>query len=254
MGSPIDEAHRSRHGETQRQVSLSHGFWIGKFEVNQDAYQKIMDANPSEFSTLGKFGRRVIGLDTKRFPVECVSWEDAIEFCSRLTRIERLAGRLPADWAYTLPTEAQWEYACRAKTTTATAFGENISATDANFRDDVESTGDETLTGSGRPREVGGSRPNAWGLQEMHGNVSEWCLDSYQDEPPGGIDPRSDVPDARFRVIRGGRWNFGGEICRSAYRGGEPSSSRHNGLGFRVALAWVSGGDPEDTKLPKRKS
>jgi len=134
-----------------------------------------------------------------------------------------------------LPTEAQWEYACRAGTTTATAFGDRLSSADANFNGEKPFNGAPEGPYLRETRPVGRYRPNAWGLHDMHGNVCEWCLDGYSEQLPGGVDPLGPASAPR-RVFRGGGWDLLGVQCLSSHRSwGEPDG-RGSGLGFRVAL------------------
>jgi antitoxin component YwqK of YwqJK toxin-antitoxin module len=160
MGSPSSEKDRF-DDETPHTVTLTQGFHLGKHEVTQSQWEKVMGSNPSEF----KGGYR---------PVEKVSWTDVTSFCNKLTASERVAGRLPVGMTYQLPTEAQWEYACRAGTKTTFSFGDGLTSAQANI--------------SGGPREttdVGKYPANAWGFHDMHGNVWEWCADWYGDYPTG---------------------------------------------------------------------
>ena len=234
MGSPESEI-GGYSDETQHSVTISHGFWIGKYEVTQAQYKAIMKVNPSEF----------MGAD---LPVECVTWDDAMEFCKKLTKIEKAAGRLPEGYEYTLPTEAQWEYACRAGTTTALNSGKNLSAKyECPEMDEVgwyqynsgflDSNGNWTDNGKTFP--VGQKKPNAWGLYDMHGNVYEWCLDWYGDYPASSVMDPQGASTGSFRVIRGGGWISYAYSCRSAYRGYYYPDDRDYCYGFRVALAPV---------------
>ncbi len=223
MGSPPDEPNRY-DDEDQVEVTLSHGFWLGKYPVTQQEYEQIMGNNPSKFSASGRGKDKVAGIDTSRFPVESVSWEDAMEFFRKLTEQERGAGRLAEGWKYTLPTEAQWEYACRAGTTTAYWFGSSINAKQANFEGKV-----------GRPTPVGSYPSNGWGLYDTHGNVLEWCLDKYAGQLSGGMDPSGPVTSADG-VFRGGSWGHVAQHARAAYRLRNAPSDRGDALGFRGAL------------------
>jgi formylglycine-generating enzyme required for sulfatase activity len=214
MGSPPDEPLR-RDDERQVEVTISDGFWLGKHEVSQAQWKAVMRDNPSSFASPG--GK----------PVESVSWDEAAEFCKKLTEQEGTAGRLPGGWEFRLPSEAQWEYGCRAGHATMTAFGSELPTfKDANFGGSL-----------GRPADVGSYQPNAWGMHDMHGNVWEWCRDTYVKTLPGGTDPeaRENSPE---RVIRGGGWRSESS-WRSAARWKFPHGSRDRDLGFRIALVRI---------------
>jgi sulfatase modifying factor 1 len=213
MGSPPGEKDREDN-ETQHEVTLTKGFYLGKHEVTQGQWEKVMGTNPSEFKGAA-------------LPVEQVLWTDAMKFCEKLTQTEKEAGRLPEGWTYTLPTEARWEYACRAGTTTATAFGDSLSSKQANFRGSYPYGGASKGPYLGRTTDVGVYPANAWGFHDMHGNVWEWCLDWYGDYPAGA---------ARDSVSRGGSWNNVGWNLRSAVRGRYAPVSRGINLGFRLSL------------------
>lgn len=223
MGSPASEPGRRPNEGPQAMVTFSTNYWLGKFEVTQREYQNVMGTNPSFFG--GE-------LD---LPVDQVSWDDATNYCGRLTARELAAGRLPAGYEYRLPTEAQWEFACRAGTTTATAYGSSLSSTQANFSGDLPYNGGTPGPYLRRTTKVGGYAANAWGLHDMHGNVEEWCLDSMKVHP-GGSDPTLTVI---FRVLRGGSYSSDGQGCRSARRWGAFPETRSDGIGFRIALVPV---------------
>ena len=224
MGSPSDELGRDSD-ETQHQVTLTRGYWLGKYEVTQAQYEAVMGTNPSYFK----------GAD---FPVEKVSWYNAMDFCAKLTDIERAAGRLPEGYEYTLPTEAQWEYACRAETTTALNSGKNLS--DKNKCPEMDEVGWYEYNSDSTTHPVGQKMPNAWGLYDMHGNVFEWCLDWYGSYPSSAVTDPKGSSSGSYRVIRGGSWNFNAYSCRSAYRfDSTPSDFNRNYYGFRVALSIV---------------
>ncbi|MBO4714971.1 MAG: formylglycine-generating enzyme family protein [Verrucomicrobia bacterium] len=226
MGSPKDELGRE-NDETQHEVTLTKAYWLGKYEVTQAQYEAIMGTNPSYFK----------GAD---LPVEQVTWYDAMEFCEKLTEIERAAGRLPEGYEYTLPTEAQWEYAYRAGTTTALNNGKDLS--DYWECPEMDEVGWYVGNSDGMTHPVGQKKPNAWGLYDMHGNVYEWCSDWYDfdypteavTDPAGPISVRDE-----YRVMRGGGWDHDANYCRSAYRGRYNPDSNYRNRGFRVALAPV---------------
>lgn len=232
MGSPATEPGR-RVDEQQVDVTLTRGFWAGAFEVTQGQWRQAI-------GTLPRRGPSPAFGEGETFPVYWVSWDDALRFCEALTTRARQHASIPATWAFTLPTEAQWEYACRAGTTTATAFGDVLSTDRINFDPDAD-TRTTRLPGGARPA---GSYPaNAWNLHDMHGNVWEWCADYYHARLPGGTDPDlSGVPGVRnrdgsySRVRRGGAWIESAASCRSASRLRlEPYLSSDH-IGFRVVL------------------
>ncbi len=193
------------------QATLSRGFWLGKTEVTQAQWVAVMGSNPSTFQ----------GDDR---PVEQVSWDDAIEFCRKLTERERAASRLPAGYLYTLPTEAQREYACRAGAT-----GDHPGELGALAW--YSNNSDYTT------HPVGRKQANAWGLYDMHGNVWEWCLDWYGNYPGGSVTDPTGAVQGTDRAVRGGSWNLGASACRFADRSRALPSSHDEGLGFRLALA-----------------
>ena len=211
MGSPTTEAGRGGE-EILHPVILTEGFHLGKNEVTQSQWERVMGSNPSRHK----------GADR---PVERVSWTGVTAFCEKLTALEREAGRLPAGMAYQLPTEAQWEYACRAGTTTAYAFGDSLTSGQANI--------------SGGPRgttEVGKYPANGWGFHDMHGNVWEWCADWYGDYPAGAVRDPVGPADGSFRVLRGGSWFYSAYSTRSAHRFRDGPAGSHWYLGFRLSL------------------
>jgi len=232
MGAPPSEAEASVWDGPQTAVTITYAFKMGKFELTQAEYLAVMDNNPSYFT----------GISNR--PVEQVSWTNAMDYCARLTSSQRWAGCLPAGWAYRLPTEAEWEYACRAGTSTAFAYGPALRSGMATFNGQKEydaSVGTEYNSAgivAPKPSVVGAYAPNAWGLFDMHGNVWEWCLDWWADQLPGGSVTDPPGPGLSLhRVIRGGCWYNAGSNCRSACRGSAVLDYRGNDLGFRVVLA-----------------
>jgi len=226
MGSPSTEKDRQDDEGPQTPVTLRRGFWMSKHEVTQAEYQAVMGNNPSKFTG-----------DMKR-PVEQVTWYDATNYCGKLTQQERQAGRLPAGCVYRLPMEAEWEYACRAGTTTATAYGNSLSSTQANFNGNHPYNGAAVGPNLSRTTAVGSYAPNAWGLYDMHGNVWEWCSDWFQGNLPGGsMTSPSGPASGAYRVDRGGSWARGGGLCRSAYRYGDWPDRRYLDIGFRPVLS-----------------
>ena len=220
MGSPEDEAGRYSYEGPQHEVTLSRAFWLGRYPVTQAEYAKVM---------MGENHSRFKG---ENRPVESVSWEEAVEFCRRLTEHCRTAGTLPEGNEFRLPTEAEWEYCCRAGGTSAYCYGDD-EARLADYAWYERNSKKET-------HEVGLKKANSWGLHDMHGNVWEWCLDAeewsarYKDKE-SVVDPLSD--SGQRRVNRGGSWHSTGRNCRSAFRFALVPALRHDGLGFRVCLA-----------------
>jgi len=222
MGSPPNEPER-RPDEDQVEVTLSKGFWAGKYEVTQGQWQRVVGKFPGEF-TAGE------GED---FPVYTINFAEAEDFCQKLTVIAHASGELPAAWEFRLPTEAQWEYACRAGTTTATSFGDKLSSKQANFQGKPYN-GAEEGPSLKRAARVGSYPANPWGLHDVHGNEFEWCRDWYHVKLPGGVDPDLHDAPARSRVRRGGCWADEGWPCRSAFRLRFEPERRHDHIGFRV--------------------
>ena len=201
------------------QATLTQPFWMGKYEVTQSEYQAVVGINPSNFASAPNAPQR---------PVETVSWNSAVAYCQALTATEQAAGRVPAGYQYRLPTEAEWEYCCRAGTTTEWHTGTSISSSQANIGGGF----------SGQTTVVGSFVPNAFGLHDMHGNVNEWCLDSLEMYAPGPV-IHPFATGGLYRVIRGGGWMYGSSDCRSAGRGGDYPTSAYISFGFRIVLAPV---------------
>ena len=200
-------------------VTLTQSFELGKYEVTQGEWKKVMGTEPWK-------GLAGVQAD-KDCPATYVSWDDATAFCEKLTAIERKAGTLKANEEYRLPTEAKWEYACRAGTTTAFSFGDDKSKLGEYAWFD-DNTGSEKYA-----HKVGLKKPNPWGMHDMHGNAWEWCSDWYG-TLPGGTDPVG-PKGGSDRVNRGGGWWCSPGNCRSANRDDSSPSYRGDFLGFRVA-------------------
>ncbi len=208
---------------------------MAAFQVTQDQYQRLMGNNPSYFCATGGGKDKVRGIDTKRFPVEALTWDEAVAFCKKLSDLpeETKAGR-----TYRLPAEAQWEYSCRGGATSSQPFhfGNSLSSTQANFDGNYPFGGAAKGPYLERPCPVGSYAANAFGLFDMHGNVWEWCLDWY-DEHYYKNSPKRDPqgPEkGECRVLRGGSWNYIGNYCRAAYRLGLAPGARDRSRGFRV--------------------
>jgi len=208
MGSPSSENDRRDCEGPQHRVKITKDFWMGQTEVTQAQWQAVMGSNPSH-------------LVNDNLPVGRVSWNDAREFWNRLSRKE--------DKTYRLPTEAEWEYACRAGTTTPFSTGETISTDQANYHGKNGR--------KGKPVDVGSFSANAFGLFDMHGNVWEWCLDTYVDSYRNAatVDPTG-PSHGGYCVVRGGSWDYPPTLCRSANRTSNGRDSRFNDIGFRVVL------------------
>jgi formylglycine-generating enzyme required for sulfatase activity len=235
MGSPSGEPER-RPGEDQVEVTLSRGFWMGKYEATQGQWKRVLGMLPGELTAELPEG--------DDYPVGNVNFAEAEAFCRKLTEVARRSGALPEDWEFRLPTEAQWEYACRAGSTTATSFGDSLSSKQANFKGKPYNGG-EPGPSPGRAAKVGSYPANAWGLHDMHGNTYEWCRDWYHARLPGGVDPdlyaaKSTATKNRAgdtsRVRRSGCWTDDGWVCRSAFRLRFEPERRYDHIGFRVAV------------------
>ncbi len=213
MGSPKEEVGRREgpnNAERQHEVQISKGFWMGVHEVTQEVYDQVMGKNPSHFKG-------------KRLPVEQVTVEDAMEFCKRASKIE---GR-----TFDLPTEAEWEYACRAGSKGPFHSGNALSSKQARFNGTHPYGGAEPGAYLSGTAPVGSFEPNAFGLYDMHGNVWEWCKDTYTEGPNLARQKYQ-----TYNIVRGGSWNSTGDGCRSAMRGALAPEGRDYGTGFRVVV------------------
>jgi uncharacterized protein (TIGR02996 family) len=216
MGSPETEPERS-DDETQHRVRLTKGLWLGVHPVTQAQWREVVGTTPSHFRG-------------ESLPVELVSWQDCKKFCGRLTRRDSRT--------YTLPTEAEWEYACRAGTTTPFHFGEALNSTHANCNGSHPYGTLEKGPSLGRTSVVGSYRPNAWGLWDMHGNVWEWCQDHYRaTHPPQDAENPVNLHErGGGRVVRGGSWINHARGCRAAYRLRHAPVNRYYYLGCRACF------------------
>ncbi|MDG1354948.1 MAG: DUF5011 domain-containing protein, partial [Opitutales bacterium] len=225
MGTPSGEGGRGAD-ENQTQVTLSRGFYLGKYEVTQAEYEAVMtgnsdgiDATPSNFA------------DHSDRPVERVKYGDIQVFIQRLN--EQMSSSIPAGWGYVLPTEAQWEYACRAGTSTAYSWGGSIASSDANYNWDGDyNTGSDYQ----QTRDIGQYSPNALGFYDMHGNVREWVADWYGEYAVGPLTDPAGATSGSNRVIRGGAWWDTGIYLRSGARYSEDLNHANGGVGFRIAF------------------
>ncbi|MCP5024532.1 MAG: SUMF1/EgtB/PvdO family nonheme iron enzyme [bacterium] len=204
-------------------VTISQDFWMGEHEVTQAEYSALMGSNPSAFSG-------------SNLPVEQVSWSDAVAYCTALTEQEMALGNLPPGYEYRLPTEAEWEYACRAGAATEFAFGAELNCAGARFDYSLHSDSSCGISSAAGTIDVGSYSPNAFGLYDMHGNVFEWCLDAYSSYSSVAVsDPF--VPGGLGRVFRGGSWAHSSDVCRSAARFVSSPGNANDRVGFRVVLA-----------------
>jgi formylglycine-generating enzyme required for sulfatase activity len=199
-------------------VKLSAPFAVAKYEVTQELYEAVMGKNPSKWQG-------------PRNSVEMVSWADANDFCKKATDELRKAKLLGDDEVIRLPTEAEWEYACRAGTTTAYSFGDKA--------DDLKDYAWYKANSKGEDPPVGKKKPNAWGLYDMHGYVWEWCADAWHDSYKGAPEDGAawGEKDAKERVLRGGSWADDEDSARSGYRGHQPADHRDDKIGFRCVKA-----------------
>lgn len=225
MGSPTNEAGRYDWEGPQTEVTISRGFYMARREVTQGEYQAVTGTNPSWFQPPNAT------LDLSR-PVEQVSWAEATNYCGLITQRDRASGRISTNTVYRLPTEAEWEYACRAWTSARFSYGDDPGyASLANYA---------WYSGNGgaTTHPVGQKLPNPWGLYDMHGNVWEWCQGWGDYYYPGGIalDPQGPVTGST-RAKRGGGWGSLALDCRSAVRGNSAPADKGNATGFRVVLA-----------------
>jgi formylglycine-generating enzyme required for sulfatase activity len=224
MGSPTNETDRLPD-ETQHTVTLTKGFYMGKYPVTQGEYLSMMSTNPSYFNTNNGFA-----LDLTR-PVEEVTWINATNYCARLTQQEQIAGHLPTGWVYRLPTESEREYACRGGTSTRFSYGDDPGYTHlADYAWFFDNS-------AGTTHPVGQKLANPWGLYEVHGDLSEWCQDWYADYPEGSVTDPHGPASATWRVYRGGSYDLPGRYCRSAQRYYDDPSSNFDYVGFRIVLA-----------------
>ena len=253
MGAPASDRYGDP-GEKLHHVKLTKSFYLGAYEVTQSQFQQVLGRSPSQFSEGGGSRSVVSGKDTSSFPVEQVSWYDAVDFCNALSRseglpeyytlrsVERLNDSIKSaevaengGKGYRLPTEAEWEYACRAGTKTQFHFGDMLTCKDANVMGewrDGKLTDEPSLK---RPREVGSYPPNKFGLYDMHGNVAEWCNDWHGRYAGSAVDPKGPASgENEKRVVRGGDFLGEAPLARSATRvSWEPWMCLF--FGFRVA-------------------
>jgi formylglycine-generating enzyme required for sulfatase activity len=222
LGSPTDERDRDLDEGPVTRVHILDGFWIAAHEVTQAEYENLLGRNPSQYTGDGLR------------PVEKINWQEAVDYCQALNIREQALGRLPPGYAFRLPTEAEWEYACRAGSNTRFSHGDDPAYLEIpNFAWCGHNSGSTT-------HPVGTRRPNPWGLFDMHGNVWEWCLDPWTGTYPGGAITNSvTASQGSLRVARGGSWLYDPRFCRSANRDSYGMLNRCSDVGFRVVLAPI---------------
>lgn len=216
---PLTNMVRIKAGTYQRSrfpVTITHDFWLGKYEVTQAEFTAILGHNPSRF--LGDSNR----------PVEKVSFLQASNYCAAISQRERAAGHLPPDYEYRLPTEAEWEYAGRSGTTNQFSFGDDLSVGDQSAW--TAENSDATT------HPVGLKRPNAWGLYDMHGNVGEWCSDWFEPYPAAPVSDPVGPATSKFKVFKGGGWDKDLQYARLSSRFMMAPSNGIHFVGFRLAL------------------
>jgi formylglycine-generating enzyme required for sulfatase activity len=241
------------------QVTLTKGFWLGKTEVTVGQWKAVMGESLRDHvmamlkdETVYDFGGqqkklrefmnfnpadpdRIMANENEELPMYFVSWDDAASFCKQLNMLEKSNGRLPDGYEYALPTEAQWEYACRAGTTTATYnILDSIAWYGANSK--LNYVGKKLGNSGAGPRNAGEKKPNAWGLQDMPGNLWEWCYDTYGPYTGGTVTDPTGPASGIGKVNRGGSWGSGANSERSAARASNPQPEKSAYRGFRVAL------------------
>jgi formylglycine-generating enzyme required for sulfatase activity len=237
MGSPRSESERTGK-ELRHEVKITKAFFLGVYEVTQAEYIEVMKGLP-------RFRNRA-AFSGDNLPAENVEWKTAKSFCERLSSRE---GEKRAGRTYRLPTEAEWEYACRGGKSTPFHYGDRLSSKQANFNGNYPYGNAEKSTYLRKTAKIGSYQPNAFGLYDMHGNVAEWCADwydakYYQDSPEKDpLGPPFGVLDTRFRnfgknnffvVVRGGSWIDDGRACRAAYRFRAMPNTQYRLIGFRV--------------------
>jgi formylglycine-generating enzyme required for sulfatase activity len=237
MGSPDDENGRRSNESPQTVVTISYGFWLGKYEITFAHYRMISGRAVPWISIGGAPWSSIVRSDEdENRPVIALSWKQAVDFCARFTEQERTARRLPKGFVYRLPTEAEWEYACRADSTTRFSYGDDLVDSQLDTHVWYSANSDD------KPRPVGTKHPNPWGLHDMHGNASEWCLDNLGRYSGGSVTNPIGFISGRSHIQRGGSYHAPHSAhCRSAFRQafdtGDKSVIANMEVGFRVALA-----------------
>ena len=212
-----------RSDKQPHQVTLLQGFWMLETEVTQAMWESVMGKNPSHFKGT-------------KLPVESVSWDDCQEYIKKMNALLAGAPGAPAGLKFSLPTEAQWEYACRAGTATGLNNGKQL--TGVMICTNLNKLGWYRANSKDKTHDVGQKEANAWGLRDMHGNVGEWCSDWYDDRPGGAVTDLTGALQDPCRVVRGGTWFTYAELCVSAGRHPVAPLFQSNGIGFRLSLVY----------------
>lgn len=224
MGAGDNERFARNNEKPCHKIKVA-SFYISTYLITQESYIKIMHNNPSYFSPSGDGYNIVQHINTDRFPVDSVSWDDAMEFCRRLSS---LPSEKKMGCSYRLPTETEWEYACRAGHDCIFGTGNTFTSNDANINGLYPYDSEIIGNSMNRPTVVGSYPPNDFGLYDMHGNVWEWCLDTYK------MYDSNKVPNENARVLRGGSWTCYSRFCRSAYRCINERTAHFYDYGFRI--------------------
>lgn len=274
MGSPVSEPGHKTDESPQTEVTITKGYWLGKTEVTIGQWQVVMQETLKDHvnkmlhdETVYDFGgqkkklrefmnfnindpERIMANENDSIPMYFVSWDDAMEFCDKLTEQEKAYGRIPEGYHYVLPTEAQWEYACRAGTTTSSFAGDIImqgrtagvldSISWYNGNSGINYIGKKLGNSGAGPRNAGEKKPNPWGLQDMPGNIWEWCFDWYGPYPGGKVTDPVGPGTGTARINRGGSWGSGANDSRSANRARNPQAEKSAYRGFRIALCTIN--------------
>jgi formylglycine-generating enzyme required for sulfatase activity len=273
MGSPETEPGRKADESPPTEATLTKGYWLGKTELTIGQWKAVMGESLREHvikmlndETIYDFGGqkkklreymnfnpsepdRIIANESDSIPMYFVSWDDAMEFCQKLSEQEKINNRLPAGYGYTLPTEAQWEYACRAGTVTPIFTGmlmmqgRTAATLDSmawyNGNSSLGYTGKKLGNAGAGPRNAGEKKANGWGLQDMPGNIWEWCRDWYGQYPGGKVTDPAGPATGTDKVNRGGSWGSGANDSRSANRAKNPQPEKSAYRGFRIALSPI---------------
>jgi formylglycine-generating enzyme required for sulfatase activity len=238
MGSSSRYANGNRDEQPMHRVEITRPFWLGVYPVTQEQYKKVTGKSPGRFSAGGPQADSVVGMDTRRFPAEGMAFAATLAFCKKLAALPKEKGR-----EYRLPSEAMWEYACRAGGQPGLRFhfGHRMTSADGNIDGSGPHYGSKPSADLGRTCEVGLYPPNAWGLFDMLGNVFEWCSDWYSADyySSGDVRDPEGPRTGTSRPLRGGAWAYNDFLCRAGYRNHSSPDNEMSEHGIRVALSWT---------------